>query len=206
MVKVLRSLVRGPLESYAPGFSEELLRQGYARSSASQQLCLVAHLDRWMLAEGVGIGDLGGPVIERYLAARRAGGYVQYLSGKAMRPLLDYLEPLGVLPPVPVVRTDPMEESLGRYRVYLLVERGLTAGTARGYVDAVRPFVAGRVRGAQLDWTGLSAVDVSEFVLAACPGRATGTAKLIVCSLRSMLGWLHVSGQISSSLVESPRV
>lgn len=201
MVKVLRSFVRGPLESYAPGFAEELLRQGYARSSAEQQVCFIAHLDRWMFTEGIGLGDLGEPVIQRYLGERRAGGYAEYLSGKAVRPLLEYLAPLGVLPPAPVVRPGPVEELLGRFGSYLLVERGLSDGTARGYVDAVRPFVAGRVRGAHVDWAGLSAVDVSEFVLATCPGRATGTAKLIVCSLRSMLGWLHLSGQIPSSLV-----
>ena len=29
MVKVLRSIVRGPLEPHVTGFAEELLRQGY---------------------------------------------------------------------------------------------------------------------------------------------------------------------------------
>ena len=35
MVKVLRSIVRGPLEPHVAGFAEELLRQGYSRSAAS---------------------------------------------------------------------------------------------------------------------------------------------------------------------------
>ena len=30
MVKVLRSIVRGPLEPHVAGFAEELLRQGYS--------------------------------------------------------------------------------------------------------------------------------------------------------------------------------
>ena len=34
MVKVLSSFVRGPLEPYVTGFAEELLREGYSRSSA----------------------------------------------------------------------------------------------------------------------------------------------------------------------------
>ena len=37
-------------------------------------------------------------MIERYLAERRAAGYVEYRSAKAMRPLLEFLAPLGVLP------------------------------------------------------------------------------------------------------------
>ena len=68
MVKVLSSFVRGPLEPHVVGFAAELLRQGYSRSSASQHVCFIAHLDRWMSAAGVGLGELSGPVIERYLA------------------------------------------------------------------------------------------------------------------------------------------
>ena len=90
-----------------------------------------------------------------------------------------------------------MEELLDRYRAYLLGERGLTAGTARGYVDCVRPFVASRVRGEELDLAGMTAADVTGFVLAACPGRAVGSAKLIVCALRSLLRWLHLTGVVA---------
>ncbi len=200
MVKVLRSLVSGPLEPYASGFAEELLRQGYMRSGAEQHMCFVAHLDRWMRAAGVEVNQLNGLVIERYLAARCAVGYRQYRSPKALAPLLEYLAPLGVLPAPPEVQLGLVEELLGRYGDYLLVERGLTAGTVRGYVDCVRPFVAGRLRGEVLDLVGVTAGDVTGFVLAACPGRAVGSAKLIVCALRSLLRWLHLTGTIPVSL------
>jgi integrase/recombinase XerD len=200
MVKVLRSLICGPLEPYAAGFAEELLRQGYSRSGAEQHVCFVAHLDRWTCAAGVELGELTGPVIERYLAERRAAGYVEYRSVKAMRPLLTYLAPLGVLPDPQMVELGPVEELLGRYREYLLVERGLTAGTVRGYVDCVRPFIASRLRGDTLDVAGLTAADVTGFVLTACPGRAVGSAKLIVCALRSVLRWLHLTGEVPVSL------
>ena len=116
MVKVLRSIVRGPLERHVVGFAEGLLRQGYSRSSAEQHVCFIAHLDRWMQAEGIGLGGLSGSAIERYLAQRRAAGYVEYRSLKALQPLLAYLAPLGVLPIPQEVPPDPVEELLGRYR------------------------------------------------------------------------------------------
>jgi integrase/recombinase XerD len=203
VVKVLKSFVRGPLEAYAAGFVEELLRQGYARSAAEQHMCFVAHLDRWMTAHGLTVDDLSGPVIADYLAARRSDGYVQYLSGKATRPLLDYLTTLGVLPAEAPVDPGPVEGLLARYAEYLLVERGLTAGTVRGYVDAVRPFVVTRLRGDLLDWAGLTGAGVTGFVVAACPGRAAGTAKLIVCALRSLLRWLHLTGRIPAPLTDA---
>jgi site-specific recombinase XerD len=203
MVKVLRSFVRGPLEPHVAGFAEELLRQGYSRSSAAQQVCFIAHLDRWMSAGGVGLDGLSAPLIERYLAERRSAGYVEYRSVRALRPLLEFLAPLGVLPVPQVVPPGPVEELLGRYRDYLIGERGLASGTARGYVDFVRPFAATRLHGGVLDFAGLTAADVTGFVLGACPGRAVGSAKLIVCSLRSLLGWLHVTGATPVSLVSA---
>lgn len=95
MVKVLRWFVRGPLELHVSGFAEELRRQGYSRSGVEQHVCFIAHLDRWLSAADIGLGELSGPVIERYLDERRAAGYVNYRSAKAMWPLLDYLAPLG---------------------------------------------------------------------------------------------------------------
>lgn len=200
MVKVLRSFVRGPLEPHVAGFAEQLIRQGYSRASAEQHVCFVAHLDRWMQGAGVGLGSLSGQVLDRYLDERRAAGYREYRSVKALRPLLDYLLPLGVLPVPREVPLGPVEELLADFRGWLLRERGLTEGTVRGYVDCVRPFVAGRVRGDVLDLAGVTAADVTGFVRTACPGRAVGSAKLIVCSLRSLLGWLHVTSQIPVSL------
>ena len=124
MVKVLGSVVRGPLEPHVVEFAESLLRQGYSRSSAEQHVCFIAHLDRSMSVEGIGLDGLSGPVIERYLERRRAAGYREYLSVKALRPLLDYLAPLRVLPVEDVDPPGPVEDLLDRYRGYLLGERG----------------------------------------------------------------------------------
>lgn len=200
MVKVMRSIVRGPLAPYVAGFAAELLERGYTRNSAEQHLCFVAHLDRWLLAEGLAVGDLNESTIRRYLTERRAAGYVLYRSPKAMAPLLGFLTPLGVLPVEPPPGLDAVEEVVGRYRDYLLTERGLSPGTVAGYVHLARPFLASRSRGDRLDLAGMSAADVFEFVVASCPGRATGSAKLIVTVTRSVLNWLHLTGAIEDPL------
>jgi integrase len=46
----------------------------------------------------------------------------------------------------------------------------------------------------------MKAADVTGFVLATCPGRAVGSAKLIVCAVRSLLRWLHMSGVVATPL------
>ena len=61
----------GPLAPLAGELKGEFARLGYATSSATAQLQLAAHLSRWLQAEELGTQDLTGPVIERFLAARR---------------------------------------------------------------------------------------------------------------------------------------
>ncbi len=51
-----RIRVTGPLEPYVSGFVAELTERGYTPVSAAHQLRLMAHLSRWLAAEGVGGG------------------------------------------------------------------------------------------------------------------------------------------------------
>jgi integrase/recombinase XerD len=90
---------------------------------------------------------------------------------------------------------------LARFEEYLTVERGLTADTVEGYVHAVRPFLAQIGGDGELDLGGLTAADVTAFVVARCPGQSRGAAKMTVTALRSLLGFLHVEGLIGRSLV-----
>jgi integrase len=60
--------------------------------------------------------------------------------------------------------------------------------------------VTSRLRGEELDVAGLTAADVTAFVVAACPGRPQGTAKLIVTTLRSLLTFLHIEGVVAEPL------
>jgi integrase/recombinase XerD len=57
MVMMSRSLRSGPLASYAGGFGQELLRQGYTVNGAEQHLRFIAHLNRWILAERLDTAD-----------------------------------------------------------------------------------------------------------------------------------------------------
>ena len=75
----------------------EFTRLGYATSSATAQLQLAAHVSRWLQAEGLGIDALTGPVIERFLTARRRD-YSYHYSMQALEPLLAYLRRVGAAP------------------------------------------------------------------------------------------------------------
>lgn len=190
----------GPLAVYAAGFADELARQGYRRDPVVAQVRLMAHLSRWLQAAGFGVGHLTLPTRVAFLAARRAEGYTLWLSLKALAPLVSYLRSVGALGDDPPAVLDATDRLLGDYRDYLLGERGLTPETAAGYVQAVRLFVAGDDRGVAVGLAGMTATDVTDFVLRACPGRSTGSAKMIVTALRSLLRYLFVTGVIPTDL------
>jgi integrase/recombinase XerD len=197
----LRVRLSGPLQEFGPAFVVELGRQGYSLLGAKLQMRLMARVSGWMQAEGLACGELSDEVVERFLAERRAAGHRDYVTARAIAPLLGYLRELGVVPSASPVRPTTRAEVLGgRFRVYLTVERGLAEETAAGYVDAVKPFLAG-LDDEQLDLRDLSAGRVTAFVVARCPGQSRGSAKMTVTALRSLLGFLHVEGLIARSLL-----
>lgn len=197
-----RVRVTGPLGRYAAGFVAELVEAGYRPNSAGVQLRLLAHLSRWLEREGMDPGELREPQLERF--RREDLARVRSLRIAAgLVPLLSYLRELGVVPSAGEPARSNAELLLDRYREYLLVERGLTAGTARGYVDCVRPFLATRA-GADggLELAGLTPGDVLGFVLADCERRPRRSAKLMVTALRSLLVFLHVEGLTGRPLAQ----
>jgi site-specific recombinase XerD len=164
-------------------------------------MLLMAHVSRWLAAEGLDSGGLTAEAAGRFLAARRAAGYVLYLSPKALVPLLGYLRRLGAVPEAPApVPAGPVEELLDGYRRYLVTERGVGAATAADYAAKTRPFLAARLKAGVLDLAGLTAANVTAFTVQSCPSMRKGTARLTVTALRSLLGWLHVTGEIPASL------
>ncbi len=200
--------VTGPLAEYAVGFRQELARRGYTPNSASNQLQLMAHTSRWLGSAGLGAAELGLGRVEEFLAHRREAGYTLWLSAKAMVPMLGYLRGLGVVPtPATVGPATEAEELQERYRAYLVHERALAAATVVSYLHVARLFLSSRAIDSELCLEGLNAAEVNEFVLAECAPRSVGSAKYVVCGLRSLLRYLYVAGDTRVPLEAAvPRV
>ena len=194
--------VRGPLAPYVDGLRAELERLDYTPLTAAAHVRLMAHLSRWLARHGLEASGLTLATVDAYFAERRAAGYVGHVTGRALQPLLGYLQRLGVVPPpAPVAPTSPKERLLAQYRDYLATERGLTQTTAALNVRMVRPFLADRARMRQgsLDLEHLTAGEVAALVVAQSRQRPK-SVKRTVTALRSLLGFLHVEGIVDQPL------
>ena len=134
--------VTGPLAQHAEGFRIELSGLGYTPLTAAAHMRLMAHLSRWLAAEGLETSALTSSTAEAYFAERRSVGYVNERTVGALRPLLDYLRRVGAAPIADAaIPASATEQLLTRYKSYLTAERGLAATTAELNVRLVRPLL-----------------------------------------------------------------
>lgn len=199
-----RVKVVGPLVPFADGFRAELEAQGYRRHPVCDQLRVMAHLSRWMLANDVDAASLTPERVGAFLAARRAEGYVLWRSEKGVAPLLAHLRSVGAAPvPELPVPTTPAEQLLAHYRSYLEEERGLARATVAEDLRVARLFLTARAGLPKLGLADLAGKDVIDFVLAESGRRSPGSTGAVVTGLRSFLRYCHLAGLTSRPLAES---
>lgn len=194
--------VCAPLAPYADGYRVELERLGYTPLTAAAHVRLMAHLSRWLAKKGLQTSELTPATVDTYFVHRRAAGYVNERTARALQPLVGYLQRLGVVPVcVPMVPETPTEQLLAGYRNYLATERGLAQTTVSLNVRLVRPFLLDRLETEEdgLALERLSTGEVATFVVAQCRKRPR-SAQRIVTALRSLLTFLYVEGVIEQSL------
>lgn len=188
--------VTGPLAAHAEGFRGRLADLGYTQRTARDHVYVLVHLSRWLSEEGLEPAELTALALERFVAARRAAGYRRWRSVRSLRPLLDHLRLAQVVPPAePTVAWTPLDDLLDAYRRYLRVERRLAERTVDLKVGVAGRFLSGRAaRGDGLDLEGLEASDVTGFVLGESGRCSPGSMKVLTSALRSLLGFLFVTG------------
>jgi len=195
-----RVRVTGPLAAFADGFQACLVERGYTPCSVQFHLQLLTHLSRWMQAEGLEVDGLSAGVAERFLADRRRQGYASRISPKGLRPLVGYLDGLGVLPAVVGVESTEVDRLLVEFCGYLCEERGLVAGSVQLYARIARRFLGDRSVPLADDLARLSGAEVNAFVLREARRVRPRTAETVVCALRALLRFLHVQGWIATPL------
>src|SRR6516225_7931117 len=193
--KVVNAIVPGPLEQYAPGFRSWLLDQGYTPLGTVPKLQLMAHVSRWLEREGLTAAGLTREEAGRFLAARHAAGTRWPKSLAGLRPLLDYLGGLGVLPPEPSApQRDAAAVLIAEFTEYLRSERGLAPMTVAAYSSKAARFLARYAPDG--DPAVITPGDVTAAVLADASGLSAGAGQHLACALRAFLRYCHVRGMV----------
>lgn len=195
---------REPLASLAAGLAEELDGHGYTPDCIARHVRLLHRLDKWMEAEGLGLGELTAAEVERFVPTGRAAGQPRWPSQRGLAPLLSYLRRAGVvpMPPAPVAATS-VERIVACYRRWLVEERSLAAPTVENYERYVRVFFSQLAEPVQGDLSGLSAAEVTAAVRAQCRSRSVGWARNFNTALRSLLRFLFLDGHVRRDLSPS---
>lgn len=185
-----RRVVNGPLTPFEIEFRARLEAVGYAPSSVRGLVRAMAGLSSWMGQRGMTPAALTPPVATR-LRGQIAG----------IGPVIGFLRDIEAVPAAgSLADASPVEVVLSEFGGWLATERGLAAESVRCYVTQARPFLAwlGEPLDAALE--GLTAGQVTLFMLARCRDRNPGSAKAAVTAIRSLLRFVHVVGYVPVAL------
>lgn len=201
--RISRVLVTGPLAPFGEDYRRELRERGYTERSAVNEVRQVARFSRWLQAGELSVSDLSAGRVEEFLGWQRAvGRHRSQWSRPGLVCLLDVLRELGVLAAGEPVRADsPAEVLLAGFGRYLAVERGLAAGTVRGYVSHARRFLDGLPAGSGL--AGVCARDVIEAVLRESAAVSVSATQFYVAGLRSFLRFCFIERQMPVDLSQA---
>ena len=195
-------VVAGPLAPFADGLRRDLARRGYALDTVTDHVHLLADLSGWLAGRGLTGADLTVEAAAEFLRARRAAGYRTGVSSRALAPVLGYLRSVKAAPPQgrPAPGT-PRQVLLAGYQPYLEGERGLSAGTVTHYLRYARAFLAWLPGPLAQALAGLSAGQVTGYVLEqARRWRGRPPDMVVLPALRSLLRYLHAAGHIPLAL------
>lgn len=195
MIKLKKRRVKNPVTALSEGLEEHLQKLGYSPDTIWKQRRLLNDLLSWLEGQQLELSDLSVAQVDRFMDDRRAAGVRKLKTPKALGHILHHLRGLGLVPnPEALKELGPDGPILDQYRRFLRSERGLGGTTVHRYVDCLRPFLDARIQDGGLDLASLTSADVTSFVVAWCPSRNTGVAKLTLTALRSFLGFLHLDG------------
>src|SRR5262245_51371345 len=194
----------GRLGPFVEGYQSRLQALGYSPSSARNKLKELGQLGRWMAIREIGAGQLSCSAVGEFLAAQQAAGCARVPGARSFAPLLEYLRDEGVIAVEEPAPATALEELIGRYRRWLVADRGLAEATVLRYEKLARRFLAQRAgSGEPVAVAELSGTAVTAFLLGECARVSVGSAKGRVAELRALFRFLYLHGMTSRNLAEA---
>ncbi len=180
-------------------YARALRGRGYTPRSAVNESRQVARLSRWLDGCGLTVSSLTRMRVEEFLAYQRSiGRFRSNWSRPGLLCLLEMLADLGIVDAVEQSpAASPREVLLDRFGQHLSAERGLAAGTVRGYVAHAERFLEGL---ASVGLADVTAADVTAAVLRESSAVSVSATQNFVAGLRAFLRFCFVEGLVRADL------
>jgi len=199
--RTLRRMREGPLGAYVDVFAQQMIDEGYARTSARYALQLVADFGHWLSRRRTRVPQITAEHVACYLKYRSGQGHFRSGDASILRRLRLLLIEEGVAAMDPPTEPTSSERLEAEFRHYLERERRLAPATVFHYLEFVRRFFAEHCRDGEVRLDMLLAADVVRFVQReAARLHHAKRAKLMTTALRSLLQYARYRGLIKSDL------
>lgn len=190
----------GPLRAHVDAFAVDLKEKGYCKKAAYDHLRAVVAISRWLARRGLDAGDLTDARIAEFLGSWPPRGTLPCGRSRAMRDLVDLLRRRGILPPIDPPPENPIGQVTYAFTQHLVVDRGLSMTTLRGYVPIIRDFLIDRFGEGDVRLDTIRPRDIVAFQIQRCPSRGLGYAHHLVIALRHFGRFLRVRGYVEIDL------
>ncbi len=199
--RTLRRMREGPLGAYVGALAQQMIDEGYARTSARYALQLVADFGRWLSRHRIMVPQVTAEHLAGYLMYRSGRGHFRSGDASILRRLLSLLIEQGIAAENPSIEPTPAARMEVEFRHYLERERRLAPATVFHYLEFVRRFIAENIRDGEVRFDLLLATDVVGFVQReAARLHHAKRAKMMTTALRSLLQYARYRGLIRSDL------
>jgi site-specific recombinase XerD len=155
---------------------------------------------RSLQRSGCEVRDLDEAVVERFLYHELKEQWPHICAPATLRRLLAMLRQMGVTRGKPTAPRNPAQQLTADYWRFLLVERSLSAATAKSWLPFIDKFLFERFGVGTLKLSELHATDVTAFVQRHAHRHSPSQARKLVTSIRSFLRYLRYQGLIDVDL------
>ena len=191
--RAIRHLASSLLGPYVQPYITQLQQQGYQPTSIRAQLRHMIGVNRWLIRTKRDLGDLNEETLDRFWRCHLPGKK-RLSAAPALELFLAILRKARVTPPPVALPQTPAQRLAGRYRHYLVEERGLSHSTVDHYGLYIERFVAHRFGTGSVPPTRIRAGDVIEYIQWNVRTHTPKQTRNVVSALRSFLRFLHYRG------------
>ena len=187
---VIARLRRSPLGPHLDHFATSLHHTGYAPSSIQRFLCAAEQFAQWLHEHGYAVYEMDADLVRDYrsgLTRHRGGNLPKAAQG--LGHLVRFLQQRGVTHlRHNRLSISPLEHCLRDYDAHLEHVAGLAPRPRQGYRHLVRCFLTDCFGTEPLDWSALTAPQITAFVSREAAKRRNTGRKHPAVALRSFSG------------------